>query len=460
MNSRRDSLYEALVDLESSAPAGAPPRLGVSSRRPWAVGAGILVAAAALAGFVIGSGALSGPTGMASPSPTPTLTSPTASDTARATPTPSPSPVATPVPTPSPTSAPTPRASAGVTWTMRAEFGVTGEDVSAAAMTTGDGLMVLVGRALLEDERQPNKPAPREGRVWLSRDGRSWEPIVDPETFKDAVIYDVIRAADGAFIALGWLDPVDGPITQNVAWRSVDGRTWSRIDLGLPDDFHSGRDIAAGPAGFVAGGTRFPGGRHQLWFSADGIEWMLVEDFPPFDSPGARSIQHVIAGPEGFVATGTPEGAGHLYIMASGNGIDWFDAPGQAALTELPAVPLLAPLGGDWIATGRGDPVIVFRSANGLDWSLLNDVEPVNGLNTASALLSTGDRLFLEASAPFLSGPTWTSTDGRSWVETDLPVNAEPRVATLTESEYLLVVDFYDEDARRRSIQVWSSPSR
>jgi hypothetical protein len=158
------------------------------------------------------------------------------------------------------------------------------------------------------------------------------------------------------------------------------------------------------------------------------------------------------------VATGVRD-EGRLYVMASGDGIAWVDAPEQDTVDGMPAVPPLAPLGGDWIASGRGgaDPIELWRSANGLDWSTVDGVQPIGaGLDVGGDLLGTGARLFLDASEAFVPGPTWTSADGRTWALTDLPTDVVPVIATGTNDGYLLVASQTADDFDR-TIGIWSS---
>lgn len=456
----RLAAYESRLPDAPPPAADSPPR-GGTPRWPL-VGVGALAAVAAVLAVAVLLGGFRDDTGEAGPSPSAAATAaaqPTASASEQPVPeSPSAAVPATGAPSPGPSD--TPAFTAGVSWTRLAQLRTDGEDLSPSGLASrDDGLMVLVGTAILADEAQPDLPAPRQGRIWLSSDGVRWEAIVDAETFRDAVLEAILVASDGTFVALGWLDPVGGTITQHVAWQSVDGRDWEQVDLGLPSDLTtSARTIAQGPAGFVIAGTRINGGGNQVWHSSDGRSWRLVREFSTFENPEGRDIQQVRGGAEGFVATGVRT-EGRLYVMASGDGIEWLDAPEQASVDGMPAVPPLAPLGGDWVATGRGgvDPIEIWRSANGLDWSAVEGVEPAGaGLEIGADLLGAGDRLFLESSEAFVPGPTWTSTDGRAWVLTDLPIEAVPVLATALDDGYLMVGMEPNEDANR-SIGVWSS---
>lgn len=454
-----------LAAYESRLPDAQPPAVdaplrGGGPRWPF-VGVGILAAAAAVLAVAVLLGLPRDDTGEASPSPSAAATEsaqPATSASKQPAPESQPSVVpATGAPSPAPSD--TPAFTAGVSWTRLAELRVDGEDLHPSGLAIRNGLMVLVGTAFLADEAKPQLPAPRQGRIWLSSDGASWEAIVDADTFRDAVLEAVLVTSDGTFVAAGWLDPVGGTITQHVAWQSADGRDWERVDLGLPSDLTtSARFIAQGPAGFVIAGTRMDSGRNEIWHSSDGRSWRLVRELPTFETSEGRDIQQVRGGLEGFVATGVRT-EGRLYVMASGDGIEWLDAPEQPAVDGMPAVPPLAPLGGDWIATGRGgvDPIEIWRSANGLDWSPMAGVEPAGaGLEVGADLLSAGDRLFLESSEAFVPGPTWTSADGRAWVLTDLPLEAVPVLATPIAGGYLMVGMEPHDDANR-SIGIWSS---
>lgn len=345
-------------------------------------------------------------------------------------------------------------------WTETSRFEESGLSRDPADFAVGSGMAVAVGSALLEAEVPPGGAARREGRVWVASEPANWEEIVDPEQFQDAILTDVITAADGTFIALGRIEGEGVTPVALATWRSEDGRTWERADIGLPPTLSS-RGVADGSEGYVVAGVRTDAAAAvEVWHSTDGLSWGRVFELPSVEEPDGRDIQNVEAGAEGFVAHGSHRD-GRIYFVASGDGREWVDAPRQPALDELPSVPPLASLGGDWLAAERGgsDPLGLWFSPDGLNWSRLEITAPGPGarFDRASWLASAGDRLFLEGNDPDRIGETWTSTDGREWTLTDLPAELSA-TAVIRWDDRLALAGTLPVD-RSRAASFWIAPA-
>jgi hypothetical protein len=153
-------------------------------------------------------------------------------------------------------------------------------------------------------------------------------------------------------------EPAQGQQTSRT-WISNDASRWEAVDLPLRDDAVVD-SFDHGPTGYAltAGGA--------IWYSVNGTDWTETYE----------GASNVVAGEEGFVAMVIPEAAGPGWVVASGDGQSWF-ASGQIA-SPLADV---AALGGR-VATGySGDPgtIMIFHSANGLDWALVLDVNDLTG---------------------------------------------------------------------------------
>lgn len=314
-----------------------------------------------------------------------------------------------------------------------------------ADVAAWSGGFVAVGSAW-ETEHHVNAETPA---LWTSVDGQSWTEQPTELGVLDVTLVGVAPRSDGRLLLVGSVpgsgaNP-DAPPPRSVAWVSDDAATWEEVALPLSDNVILA-SLAHGPKGYVLGAstpyTEFAPGADQtpgeLWFSPDAISWTKTYE-------GAADV---VAGDEGFVAVQSALAAGPSSVAASADGVTWIPSDPIAA-------PLLdvAPLGGDWIATGYGgEPatILVLHSANGLQWEPVLDVNELTGpdgpktgrglnelaINGAS-LAGGASHAFLTltnnhccAQMPWNYG-VWGSTDGTSWT---LAVEGDALVSSVASS--------------------------
>jgi hypothetical protein len=131
-----------------------------------------------------------------------------------------------------------------------------------------------------ESQGSPDLPRPalRDG-VWRSDDGIHWAPISGTPLGLRALIKTSI-----GYLAAGYLNAGAGPgsSSQLVAWSSTDGRIWTSATLPPPADLRSGefdyvQGLAESPSGFVAFGGRDDTSTEVAWSSVDGTSWSIVD---------------------------------------------------------------------------------------------------------------------------------------------------------------------------------------
>jgi hypothetical protein len=308
---------------------------------------------------------------VADPGPTPSLAasvtgSPSAEPHASTTPVATPSPGASERPAP-PVESP-PSATTDLAWSETGTFPSDGNGPSIVEhLVAVEGGYVAAGVAY--KAQLPNVgPTPAHTlRVWLSRDGRTWEQA--ESQLENVEFTSLVVRGDGLLLATG-LRGIMGENEESLAseehtaWTSPDGRTWVEASIGMPT---VPTTIVRGAQGYVALARPDPiNANHdfELWHSPDGISWSVAHD-------GVADLIDLEAGDEGFVAVGGMAAGGEQpFALASGDGREWF-----VATTPPPALwPHVAPVGGDWIAisafdaTGGMDHGETWASANGLDW--------------------------------------------------------------------------------------------
>ncbi len=105
----------------------------------------------------------------------------------------------------------------------------------------------------------------KQGRVWFSADGRTWEePALD---VFDALQVMGVAATRDAYFVVAYPNPDRAPAAEPQLFRSNDGRSWLPVDVDLPRSSQIG---SAGGGIVVAGGES---GGFVLRWSADGESW-------------------------------------------------------------------------------------------------------------------------------------------------------------------------------------------
>ena len=299
-----------------------------------------------------------------SPSPSASATADeTAEPSASVTPESTPSPAASETPaTPSQSPEPPP---AELAWAASGSFPSDGSGPSMVEhIVAVDGGYVAAGVAY--DAQLPGVgPTPAHSlRIWLSVDGRTWEPVATQ--LENVQFTSLVVRADGSLLATGRRGTVNefGVVESEelAAWTSADGRAWADIDIGMPT---VPTTIVAGPQGFIALARPDATEDFELWHSPEATAWTAVRN-------GVAGRIDVAAGDEGFVAMGTTSAtSSETFAIASGDGREWFEAssPPTASWAHVTA------LDADWIAMvafgtdGVTETGQTSWSANGLEWS-------------------------------------------------------------------------------------------
>jgi hypothetical protein len=115
-------------------------------------------------------------------------------------------------------------------------------------------------------------PDIREGFIWGSPDGRTWNVA---ETIEDAALYDVV-VRDGVVVAAGALLD-DEMHAMAAAWSSTDGMTWQAADVEAADGT-SIAPVTATSDGFAATGDRPLGQARPFWSATAASSWRAEEN--------------------------------------------------------------------------------------------------------------------------------------------------------------------------------------
>lgn len=261
--------------------------------------------------------------------------------------------------------------------------------------------------------------------AWTSADGETWQihPMGSTEfTFPVAAA----TGANGTVVAVGRSG------AEPVAWTTRDGAAWDRHAVAVLDPGGGPERmtaVAAGPSGFVAGGSVGPElfERHaRFWRSADGIAWLPVADDPvAFADAEVRGITGFQGG---FVAVGVvgsvqdPTGA---VAWTSPDGVAWsrvadpaFD--GGEAVSVAPA-----PWGGLLAVGSTVDrrSAVAWISADGRSWTRAPDEDArkhSGGFAWMTDVVGIGDEAIAVGDVQGLQRGTavsWVTRDGLTWLK-------------------------------------------
>jgi class 3 adenylate cyclase len=181
----------------------------------------------------------------------------------------------------------------------------------------------------------------RDGAIWTSADGLTWDRVESAETILGGVGNQEVRAlatSDDRLVAVGY-DDVRGS-RDAAAWSSQGGRRWHRVPhvagvFGGPGEQLMNAVIAHGPS-FVAVGwdTVHTSRDATAWTSADGTEWERVpQDEVELGGRGIQLMYGIESAGSGLVAVGrdTSGGGSDAAVWFSEDGVTWTRSPGDEA---------------------------------------------------------------------------------------------------------------------------------
>jgi hypothetical protein len=283
----------------------------------------------------------------------------------------------------------------------------------------------------------PGAPTASSGPPVLGRDwGRAavegpknFEETLPPSFHQDhpilrfpgqAIMSDVLGQESGGAVTIGSIPPDWTP----AAWSSPDGLTWSLHLLG-EEDFTFPVALAAGGDGQVVAvgrSRKVP----VAWTSRDGSSWDRHDVAILGDGTEFERMTSVAAGPHGFVAGGSigPEvGERRARFWTSTNAIDWEPVPEEATAFADAEVRAIEPFHGGYVAIGMLGPTnaptgaVSWTSPDGLVWERHESVDFEGGTAAAVAPAPLGGLVVVGSTIDRHEAVTWTSQDGRAWTK-------------------------------------------
>ena len=281
--------------------------------------------------------------------------------------------------------------------------------------------------------------------AFVSANGRAWRQRSSFGTAASQAVSGVALAPDGAVVTAGINAGPDS--RQSVLTLAGPNAAADHVDIGkIPgavDPELAVNGVAAQASMQVAAGSA--NGFPAAWTSVDGgSTWTRAVGATPgvLNRPGSQQLTSVTHGAMGWLAVGgvTANAAAHPVVVVSANGTSWQAADGESVF----GVPGLftaqaAADGQGYVIVGyqnvrqvQNGSVIVGRTVAAVWWSAGLTGWQRAGDATAGALDGPGARQMTAvaaSSAGFVAvgshgdqPSAWTSADGRSWRQVDLPL--------------------------------------
>ncbi len=299
----------------------------------------------------------------------------------------------------------------------------------------------------------------RQGIVWRSTDGTSWQQTVEPQFVNVSPL--MVATMGSRDFMVGLLrtcpdfseDPCDEPPEAGHGlWRSTSGGAWERVPItSSMQDALSLDELVVGSDRLAIPGTSGDESEAAtLWTSPDGTTWTESTDLAGLDP-----IDTLAAGPPGFVAFGTVLANNEDFVTVHGatspDGLHFnpvnIPAPINAAIVSSVAGAT------GMSAVGYGDneefelSATALYSADGLAWIAAADTDGsfansgmLDVLNVTSGYVGLG---FTPSEDDFADqdGTSWISSDGRSW-RSLAPIGDDSAVLTASASGSTGVIVF------------------
>jgi hypothetical protein len=234
-----------------------------------------------------------------------------------------------------------------------------------------------------------------------------------------AMMTDLIARSDSGFAAIGYVPPDWHP----TAWTSPDGDTWALRQM-ASTAFTFPVSLARGADGTLVAVGR-SGTAPVAWTSPDGVAWDRHEVPVLGAARVPERMTAVAAGPAGYVAGGSagPELLDrHARFWASPDGTTWTPVPDDpAAMDDAEVRAITALPGGGYLAVGVvgsvQDPTgaVAWISPDGSRWTRVDDPAFVGGLAVSVAPAPFGGVVAVGSDLDRRNAVAWTSSDGRAW---------------------------------------------
>ncbi|MGZ8722060.1 MAG: hypothetical protein ACXWXH_11410 [Aeromicrobium sp.] len=273
----------------------------------------------------------------------------------------------------------------------------------------------------------------RQGVVWRSGDGTTWQETVEPQLTNVTPLHVASLGTSDFVVGLLRTCAEDSedlceepPDAGNGVWRSIGGGPWERLPVPPGLQAASSLDeLAVGLDRLVISGTTGDDAETAtVWISADGSTWSQTTDLGGLDP-----IYALAGGPPGLVAFGTALSADEEFVLVNAATSADGSRFTPASVPQLPNAAIESTVAGPIGMSGvgyaetedLGVSAAALYSADGLSWvqaSAADGSFENSGMLEVHALPAGYVALgFRPSDLDFAvqEGHSWISRDGQSW---------------------------------------------
>jgi hypothetical protein len=229
---------------------------------------------------------------------------------------------------------------------------------------------------------------------------------------------DLTTLPGGGYVAVGYAPPDWVPL----AWTSSDGDTWALHPMGSTEFTFPVAVATGGERTVVAVGRS--GSEPLAWTTRDGIAWDRHAVATIGDDGIPERMTTVAAGPNGFVAGGSagPELADrHARFWHSVDGVTWMPSADDPAVFGNAEVRSITQFNGGFLAVGgvgsMQEPTgsVAWISIDGSVWKRVEDPAFEGGIAVSVTPAPWGGVVAVGSSIGRRNAAAWTSPDGLAW---------------------------------------------
>ena len=271
----------------------------------------------------------------------------------------------------------------------------------------------------------------RQGVVWRSDDGRTWQSTADP-VFQFVTSEEIVSLGDSLFV-FGTIETCDLSLAEEcveppesgwAVWRSTAAGPWERLPQQPQMQAGTVDGVVAANGMLVVYGWTGDDAQSIVWMSTDGVTWASTTDLAEMDPVTAMA-----GAPTGLVAFGSKfasEAADlELVAAAATDGAHFARVPAPA----LPSASVQSVAGGPLglVAVGDAEDVdlifsgIALYSVDGLSWRQTAAVDGSFSNSAITSVYAVPQGYVAIGLVPQLddfgisTGASWISSDGQSW---------------------------------------------
>ncbi len=237
--------------------------------------------------------------------------------------------------------------------------------------------------------------------VWSSTDGIIWNLATENAGFPGREFHTSLVFDNKMWVIGGQIITDSNGLALNDVWSSSDGINWNLETVNAAFDprfLHSTvvfDDKMWIINGFDSNRVPLPSRINDVWYSEDGVDWVLATDTPELNATIVNEA--VVFKDKIWVIAGNSNDGISNTVYASSNGIQWETITENAAFSKRNVSAAAVFQGRMWIFGRERDPFDVWYSLDGVSWFEASLLPEQNSSRFAHRVNVYNDAIFLIA---------------------------------------------------------------